>query len=166
NPVPPDQSRWGRFSVLQERNRTVLQNILESVSTDKPTRTVVERQIGDAYAACMDLKAIDARGTAPLKPDLDRINAIREKGSITDTVTYLYRIGAAPFFTFTSGQDAKDATQVIGDLDQGGIGLPDRDYYLKTDAQSVELRKKYVAHMTRMFQLLGNAPDAAAKKAD
>ncbi len=90
---------------------------------------------------------------------------MRDKGSITDVVTYLYRIGVTPFFVFTSAQDAKDAAQVIADLDQGGLGLPDRDYYLKTDAKSVELRNKYVAHMTRMFQLMGNSPEEAAKKA-
>jgi len=166
NPIPPDQSRWGRFSVLQERNRTVLQNILESVSTDKPGRTSIERQIGDDYASCMDTKAIDARGTAPLKEDLDRINAMRDKAAITDVVARLYRIGATPFFSFTSAQDAKDATQVIADLDQGGLGLPERDYYVKTDAKSVELRQKYVAHVAKMFQLLGNSPEAAGKKAD
>ncbi len=166
NPIPPDQSRWGRFSALQERNRTVLQNILETASADKPGRSVVDREIGDDYAACMDLKAIDARGTAPIKDDLDRIYAMRDVHGVTDVVTYLYRMGVYPFFAFTSSQDAKDAKQVIGDLDQGGLGLPDRDYYLKTDPKSVELRKKYVAHIARMFQLLGNSPEVAQKKAD
>src|SRR5579862_7735196 len=93
NPIPADQSRWGRFSALQERNRTVLQNILESASTDKPGRTVVEREIGDYYAGCMDTKAIDARGTAPLRADLDRIYAMHDKAAITDVVVYLYRAG-------------------------------------------------------------------------
>ena len=101
-----------------------------------------------------------------LKPDLDAINAIRDKGAITGVVAHLYQIGSAPFFRFSSSQDAKDSTQVIGDLDQGGLGLPDRDYYLKTDAKSVELRKKYVAHVAKMFELTGSAPADAAKKAD
>jgi putative endopeptidase len=166
NPIPSDQSRWGRFNALQERNRTILQSILEGASTDKPTRTVIDREIGDYYAACMDLKAIDSKGTAPLKDDLDRIYAMRDKPAITDVVIHLYRIGATPFFAFNSAQDAKDATQVIADLDQGGLGLPERDYYLKTDDKSVELRKKYVTHIARMFQLLGNSPDVASKKAD
>ena len=165
NPIPGDQARWGRFNALQERNRTVLQNILESASADKPTRTVVEREIGDYYSACMDTKALDAKGSAPLKDDLDRIYAMRDKPAITDVVTHLYGIGSTPFFSFNSAQDAKDATQVIGDLDQGGLGLPERDYYFKTDEKSVELRQKYVAHVARMFQLVGNSPDVAAKKA-
>lgn len=166
NPIPADQSRWGRFNALQERNRTVLQSILESASTDKPGRSVVEREIGDYYAACIDEKAIDGRGVIPLKDDLERINMIRDKAAITDVVAYMYRIGSQPFFRFSSSQDAKDSTQMIGDLDQGGLGLPDRDYYLKDDAKSVDLRKKYVAHVQRMFELMGAAPDAAAKKAE
>ena len=166
NPVPSDQSSWGRFNVLQEHNRTILQSILEGAMTDKPGRSTVEREIGDYYAACMDERGMDARGMAPVKPDLDAINAIRDKGAITGLVAHLYQIGSAPFFRFSSSQDAKDATQVIGDLDQGGLGLPDRDYYLKTDAKSVELRKKYVAHVAKMFELEGIAPAEAAKKAD
>ena len=90
----------------------------------------------------MDEKTIDAKGLAPLQPDLDAINAIRDKAGITGLVAHLYQIGSNPFFRFSSSQDAKDATQVIGDLDQGGLGLPDRDYYLKTDAKSVELHAR------------------------
>ncbi|MBZ5602968.1 MAG: M13 family metallopeptidase [Acidobacteriia bacterium] len=166
NPIPSDQSRWGRFNVLQEHNRAILQSILEAASTDKPTRTVVEREIGDYYAACMDQKAIDARGIAPLKDDLDRINAMRDRNALTGVVTHLYNLGASVFFNFGSSQDAKDATQMIADLDQGGIGLPERDYYFKADPKSVELRKKYVEHIARMFELLGTSHEAAAKKAD
>jgi endothelin-converting enzyme/putative endopeptidase len=166
NPVPGDQSSWGRFNVLQEHNRTILQSILESAETEKPGRPTVEREIGDYYAACMDEKTIDAKGLAPIKPDLDQINAIRDKNGITRLVIHLYQIGSAPFFRFSSSQDAKDATQEIGDLDQGGLGLPDRDYYLKTDQKSVDLRKKYVAHIAKMFELAGFAPAEAAKKAD
>ena len=166
NPIPGDQSSWGRFNVLQEHNRAILQSILESAMADKPGRTTVEREIGDYYAACMDEEAIDAKGLAPLKPDLDRINAIRDKGAITNLVAHLYQIGSTPFFRFSSSQDAKDATQEIGDLDQGGLGLPDRDYYLKTDQKSVDIRKKYVEHVAKMFELSGIAPAEARKKAD
>src|SRR5215470_9835415 len=133
NPVPNDQARWGRFEVLQERNRTILQNILESASGNNPGRTVIEKKIGDYYASCMDEKAIDQKGTAPLKPDLDRIAAMKDKSAITEIVIGMYRTGSKPFFRFSSEQDAKDSTQVIGGLDQGGLGLPDRDYYFKTD---------------------------------
>src|SRR5580704_14827211 len=166
NPLPNDHARFGRFDALQDSNRSVLQNILESASADKPGRSVVEREIGDYYSACMDQKTIDAKGLAPVKRDLDRIAAIRDKARITDVAAELYRVGTSAFFEFGSSQDAKDSTQEIADLDQGGLGLPDRDYYLKTDPKSVELRKQYVAHVARMFELSGDAPASAAKKAD
>jgi putative endopeptidase len=166
NPVPADQSTWGRFDSLQERNRVILQNILEGASVNKPGRTVVEREIGDYYSACMDEKTIDARGLAPLKDDLDRIAAINNKAAITDVVVRLYRAGSAPFFRFSSAQDAKNSTQVIADLDQGGLGLPDRDYYLKTDPKSADIRTKYVAHVKKIFDLAGAESGLAAKKAE
>jgi endothelin-converting enzyme/putative endopeptidase len=166
NPLPADHSRYGRFDALQERNRALLQNILESASADRPDRTAVEREIGDYYAACMNQKEIDAKGLAPLKADLDRINAMRGKAGITDAVGAMFRAGSAPFFRFSSSQDAKDSTREIADLDQGGLGLPDRDYYLKTDEKSVELRKQYVAHVAKMFELAGFSAADAAKKAD
>src|SRR5258708_3079956 len=156
NPVPNDQSRWGRFDTLRERNRATLQNILEGASANKPTRTIVERQIGDYYAGCMDEKTIDAHGLAPLKTDLERIPAINNRAGITDVVAYLYSVGSAPFFRFGSEQDAKDSTKVIAGVDQGGLGLPDRDYYLKTDQKSIDLRKQYVAHIQKMFELAGD----------
>ncbi|MGD1097379.1 MAG: M13 family metallopeptidase, partial [Bryobacteraceae bacterium] len=165
NPIPSDQSRWGRFDALQENNRTILQNILESASTNRPGRSVIEREIGDYYAACMDEKTIDAEGPAPVKDDLNAILAMRNKAAITDQVIHLYKTGAAPFFRFGSEQDAKDSTQVIAGLDQGGLGLPDRDYYLKTDAKSEDIRAKYVAHIQRMLELGGEPRDFAAKNA-
>lgn len=165
NPVPADQSRWGRFDTLRERNRTTLQNILEGAAANKPGRGLIEREIGDYYAGCMDENIIDARGTAPLKADLDRIAAINNKAGVTDAVVYLYRNGSAPFFRFSSEQDAKDSSQVIAGVSQGGLGLPDRDYYFKADEKSVEIRKKYSAHVTAMFELAGVAPEAAGKRA-
>lgn len=165
NPIPNDESRWGRFNVLQESNRAILRNILDSASVDKPGRSVVDREIGGYYFACMDEKTIDAKGIAPMKSDLDGIAALTGKAAITDEMVHLYKIGVEPFFRFSSTQDAKDSKQVIADLDQGGLGLPDRDYYLKTDQKSVDIRTKYVAHVARMFELAGVAPDAAARKA-
>ncbi len=165
NPVPNDRSRWGRFDGLQEHNQIILQSILENAMTPKPGRTAVEREIGDYYAACMDQTAIDEHGLAALNADLDRIDGMRDRGALTGVIAGMYRSGSQPFFHFTSSQDAKDSTRMIGDLDQGGLGLPDRDYYLKTDDKSVELRKQYLAHLGRMFQLMGNSPDVAAKRA-
>jgi endothelin-converting enzyme/putative endopeptidase len=165
NPRPADQGSWGSFDVLQDRNRIVLHNILESVSSNKPSRTAIEQKIGDYFAACMDEKAIDEKGLAALKPDLDQIAAIRNKPGVTDAVIHLYQIGSAPFFRFGSEPDAKDSTKIIAGLDQGGLALPDRDYYFREDPKSAELRKKYVAHLQKIFELLGAPPADAAKKA-
>jgi len=166
NPVPGDQSRWGRFDALQERNRTVLQGILESASANKPTRTSVEQKIGDFYASCMDTRAIDQKGLTAIQPDLDRINAMDGKPALTSVVTSLYLMGSNPLFRFSSEPDAKNSNEIIAGLDQGGIGLPDRDYYFRTDEKSEDLRRKYVAHLLKMFELLGNPTDVAARRAD
>lgn len=164
NPLPPDQGRWGRFDVLQDRNRTILRDELESASADKPGRTAIEQKIGDFYFACMDEKAIDAHGIAALQPDLDRIAALKKKKDLAELVVRMFRMGAPVFFNFGSEQDAKDSTQVIAGLDQGGLGLPDRDYYFKTDQKSVDLRKQYLEHVQNIFKLLGSSPEEAAKK--
>jgi putative endopeptidase len=165
NPLPPDQSRYGRFDALQDRNRLILNNVLEAASADKPSRSAIEQKIGDFYHACMDEKAIDARGVAPLKPDLDRIAALKDKKGLADLVAYLFRIGSPVFFNFSSEQDAKDSTKEIAGLDQGGLGLPDRDYYFKMDQTSIDLRKKYIDHVTKMFELLGVAAGEAGQRA-
>jgi len=166
NPVPGDQSRWGRFDALQERNRTILQSILEAASGNKSTRTVIEQKIGDYYASCMDTRAIDQKGLAPIQADLDRINAMDGKPALTGVVTSMYRIGSNPFFRFSSEPDAKDSNEIIAGLDQGGIGLPDRDYYFRTDDKSVDIRKEYVAHLLKLFELLGNSTETASQKAE
>jgi endothelin-converting enzyme/putative endopeptidase len=164
NPIPPDQARWGRFDELQERNRETLHAILEDAAKPAPGRDAVTQKIGDYYAACMDDKAIDARGIAALMPDLTRIRDLKDKSQLAPVVARLHRIGADVLFQFSSGQDFKDATEVIAQADQGGLGLPDRDYYLKDDAKSVELRQKYEVHVQRMLELLGEKPEQA--KAD
>jgi putative endopeptidase len=165
NPIPPDQSRWGRFDELQDRNRDVLRKILEAAAVVKPGRSAIEQKIGDYYAACMNESEIDAKDGTPLKPELDRIKAMDDKTALTDTVVALFRNGTSPFFRFGSGPDAKNSAMMIADLDQGGLGLPDRDYYLKTDEKSAEIRKLYVAHVQKMLQLAGASPEDAAKQA-
>ncbi|MEO8050794.1 MAG: M13 family metallopeptidase [Acidobacteriota bacterium] len=165
NPVPPDQSRWGRFDALQDRNRDVLHKILEEAAVAKPGRTAIEQKIGDYYAACMNESEIDAKDGTPLKAELDRIKAMDDKRDLTATVALLFRNGTSPFFRFGSGPDAKNSAMMIGDLDQGGLGLPDRDYYLKTDEKSAEIRKLYVEHVQKMLQLAGVSPADAAKQA-
>ncbi len=170
NPIPPDQASWSTYGKLEDENRAQLRAILEDAAQANRPRDAVTQKIGDYYASCMDESAIEKLGAKPLLPELDRIAALKSKQDLAEyaaTAQFppsLY--GGGTLFTFRSNQDFKDSTQVIAEADQGGLGLPDRDYYLKDDAKSEELRKAYVAHVARMFELLGDKPaDAAAEAA-
>ncbi len=166
NPIPPDQPAWGRFAELAERNRDVLHAILEKAAAPNPGRDATEQKIGDYYYSCMDEAAINQKGLAPLKPYLDAIDAIRSTDQLPQALADLHRRGVNAFFRFGSDQDFKDASQEIAETDQGGLGLPERDYYLKTDSKSEQIRKDYVAHVEKMLELLGEpAPQAAADAA-
>jgi predicted metalloendopeptidase len=151
---------------LAERNRDVLHEILEEAAKPDANRDAVTQKIGDYYAACMDTAAIDARGTAPFEPELKRIGELKDKSELAAAIAHLQRAGVGALFGFSSGQDFKDSTDVIAQADQGGLGLPERDYYFKDDAKSVEIRKAYVAHVAKMFELLGEKPDVAQANAD
>jgi endothelin-converting enzyme/putative endopeptidase len=164
NPIPADQSIWSRFGELAERNREELRGILETAAK-APNRDANEQKIGDYYSTCMDEAAIEKKGIAVLKPEFDRINALRDKSALPALIAYLHGQGINGLFSFGSGADFKNAKQVIGQADQGGLSLPDRDYYVKDDAKSVELRKQYQQHVSNMFKLLGDAPDKAAAEA-
>jgi putative endopeptidase len=163
NPIPPDQTSWSVYSKLEDDNKAILREILESSAIPAGRRDAVTQKIGDYYAACMDEKAIDSAGITPLQPVLDQIEQLRFKRDIANVAAVMVSDDA--LFRFRSDQDYKDSTQEIAEADQGGLGLPDRDYYLKTDAKSVELRKAYVAHLQKMFELLGDKPVAAAAEA-
>jgi putative endopeptidase len=163
NPIPPDQSSWSTYAKMQDENRFKLRDILEAASTPDPNRKPVTQKIGDYYASCVDEKAIDAKGAGPLKPMLDEIAAIKSKADLADVVAAMIDDNA--LFDFSSQQDFRDANQVIAGVDQGGLGLPDRDYYTKTDAKSEDLRKDYLAHVQKMFELLGDKSETAAAEA-
>ena len=159
NPIPPDQSSWDTYSKMQDENRERLRGILEAAAKPNSTRNASEQKIGDYYASCMDENAINAKGTDPLKPQLDRIAQLSSKAEIAGVAATM--VDDNVLFSFDSTQDYRDASQVIAEADQGGLGLPDRDYYLKEDPKSVDLRKAYVVHVQKMFELLGDKPDAA-----
>ena len=160
NPIPPDQTSWSVYSKLEDDNKAILRDILESAATPAPDHDAIKQKIGDYYAACMDEKAVEAAADKPLRPVLDQIQQLHSRRDIASVVAAM--VSNDVLFHFRSDQDYKDSTQVIAEADQGGLGLPDRDYYLKTDAKSVELRKAYVAHLQKMFELLGDKPAAAA----
>src|SRR5436309_1133723 len=152
NPVPGDQATYGRDTELAERNRLILRDILEKAAAERPDRSAVEQKIGDFYSSCMDEAAIERKGIAPLKPELDRINALKSKADLAALLAHLHSINADAFFSYGSDQDFKDAASVIAEADQGGLGLPERDYYTRTGAAAEKTRKEYVRHITNMFK--------------
>ncbi|HYR46830.1 MAG TPA: M13 family metallopeptidase [Thermoanaerobaculia bacterium] len=166
NPIPPEYPSWGTFSELAERNRTALRKILERLAADKSAAPGSEEQkIGDFYASCMDEAAIEAQGARPLAPELERIEKIRNLADLEVELAYLQTHGVNALFFFGSQQDRKNSSEVIVGASQGGLGLPDRDYYTKTDGKSKELRDKYAAHVARMLVLLGDEPGKSAAEA-
>jgi putative endopeptidase len=156
NPIPADRSGWGRFHELQQRGEYVVRDILEKASVDQPGRSANQQKIGDYYASCMDESAIEKAGTKPLEHDFHSIAGLSSKTDLPQEILRLHREGVDVLFGFDSGSDFKNASQIIAQLDQGGLGMPDRDYYFKDDPKSVELRKQYVAHVAKMFTLLGD----------
>src|SRR6202158_465192 len=165
NPIPADRSSWGRFHELAQRGEYIVRDILEKAEVDRPGRSANEQKIGDYYASCMDEGAIEKAGTKPLEQDFHSITAIQSKQELPKEIVRLHREGTDVLFGFDSGSDFKNASQIIGQVDQGGLGLPDRDYYFKDDEKSVELRKKYVEHVAKMFALLGDDEGKAAAEA-
>jgi predicted metalloendopeptidase len=165
NPIPADQASWGRFDELHERNQVILRNILEKQAATTNGRSPNDQKIGDYYYSCMDEQAIEQKGTAPLKPLLARIDAIKEKSELPAVLGQMHNDGVNALFVFSSEPDFKNSTMEIANADQGGLGLPDRDYYLKDDPKSVELRQKYEQHVANMFKLAGESPDKAAADA-
>src|SRR5579863_5956531 len=154
NPLPPDQTAYGRFAELHELNRQHLKQILEAAASAQPeSRSANEQKIGDYYASCIDTAAIDKLGLKPLQPDLDRITALQSVSELPAELAHLHQVGANAFFAVSSGQDFADASKVITDYSGGGLGLPERDYYTRTDPKSVEQRQQYVDHVHKIFVL-------------
>jgi putative endopeptidase len=164
NPIPADQTRWGRFNELGERNNYLLYQELKTAA-DTP-KTPLQKKYGDYFAACMNVDLANNLGTKPIDPALKAIAAWNDKKTLATIMLSMDRDYATSlFFNFRSGQDQKDSTKQIAEADQGGLGLPDRDYYLGNDSRSEKLRAEYVEHVTKMFVLLGDTPEAAAREA-
>ncbi len=168
NPLPPDQTSYGRFTELEELNRLQLKGILEEAAAEKPVtpgsaRSSSQQKIGDEYASCMDSDAVDRKGIAPLQSELDRIAQLKSKAGLPPLLAHLHAIGVNAFFTMGSGQDYANSSAVITVYGAGGLGLPERDYYTRTDAKSVEQREQYLAHVQKILELAGE-PEAKAAK--
>ncbi len=164
NPIPADKTRFGRFDELGERNRYTVYTLLEKAA-NKPA-TPLQAKYGNYYAACMNQPLADQLGAKPVQPLLARIDALKDKKDLATLVGTLEgKEGVGFLYGFGSGQDQQDSTKVIPQLAQGGLSLPDRDYYLKDDPRSTALRPKYVEHVQKMFALLGDTPEQAAAEA-
>lgn len=162
NPIPDAYSRWGTFSILYQNNQKKMRAILEEAAADtKAPKGSIEQKIGDFYASGMDEASIDKAGLDPLKPEFKRIDEIKDMAGLEDEIARLHLMGVHALFSFGNMQDKKDSSKMIAAADQGGLGLPDRDYYLKKDKRHEKIRSAYVAHMGAMFGLLGeNAKQA------
>ncbi len=166
NPIPGDQAAWSVYGKLHEDNQRFLWGVLQELSTKTSGRTPTEQKIGDYFGACMNEPAIEKLGAKPLQPALDEIAALKSKQELAALVAAEHLRGdQGSLFNFGSDQDFADSSQVIAFAGAGGLGLPDRDYYTKTDAKSEEIRQKYLAHMAKMFQLLGDPADKAKQQA-
>ncbi len=166
NPIPADQSAWSVYARLAQDNQRYLWGILASLAARREGRSASQQKIGDYFAACMDEAAIEARGAAPLRAYLDNIAALPSKQALPALLATLHRdLGGGILLSFGAAQDMADATQTIAYAGIANAGLPDRDYYLKTDRHSRGMRQQYVAHVARSLQLAGAAPAAARRAA-
>jgi len=166
NPLPADQASYGRFTELFELNRLHLKQILEGAAQPSTARSANEQKIGDEYASCMDTDAVNKQGLTSLQPELERIAAIKSAAELPALIAHLHTIGVNAFFGMGSSQDFADSSQVISYYDAGGLGLPERDYYTRTDAKSVEQRQQYVTHVKNIFVLAHETEAQASKDAD
>jgi putative endopeptidase len=167
NPIPDEYSRYGAFEVLEEENYTQLKSILAEASADKnASEGTVNQKIRDFYNSGMDTVKIDKNGISPLKAELDQIDAFATKADVQKMIILQHASGNYPLFELFSSQDEKNSNQVIAMTYQGGLGLPDRDYYLGDDSRSKEIRASYLKHMAKMFVLAGSTSEQAAKDAN
>lgn len=163
--IPASESRWGTFNILADRNNAILKEVLETASRTKAAPGSNDQLIGDFFATCMDEAGIEKSGIDPIKPLLERIDKVSSAEDLQRVIAYMHDNGIAAVFGFGAGPDLKDSNAVLINAGQGGISLPNRDYYTQTDEKSVEIRGRFVEHMTNMFKLLGDEPAKASADA-
>src|SRR5580704_3263613 len=159
--IPADQTSWGSFVDIRERNSAIMREILEKASTANAGRDAITQKIGDYYSSCIDETATNAHGVDPLRPELKRIANAKDKAALIEAVARVQLIGPNPLFSFYSSPDLHSANDVIAYIDQGGLSLPDRDYYLKDDPKMAAARKSLVEYATQLFTLIGQFPKQA-----
>ncbi len=163
--IPASESRWGTFNILGDSNNEKLHTILEAAAKAKAPAGSDSQLIGDLYSSCMDEAAIDKAGAKPLNAYFRRIKEIRSISELEEYVAEMHSLGFPAMFTFGGGPDLKNSSMVIINAGQGGLSLPNRDYYLNTDAKSTETREKFIGYMTNIFKLLGDKPETASANA-
>ncbi|HEY4053627.1 MAG TPA: M13 family metallopeptidase [Terriglobales bacterium] len=167
NPIPPDQTSWSVYGKLYQDNLNFLRTILEQAAAGSGTQTTVSQEIGDFYAACMDESGAEKRGISPLQGELDSIAKLKSAKEIAGLIARLQQTyGGSIVFNAGSSLDPDNSEEQIAQLDQGGLGLPDRDYYVKDDAESKETRDRYLQHVQKIFELSGDSSAAAKADAD
>ncbi|HXY01374.1 MAG TPA: M13 family metallopeptidase [Candidatus Limnocylindrales bacterium] len=167
NPIPADQTSWSVYAKLYQDNLQFLRGILEQASVNSGQRKAVTQEIGDFYAACMDEAAVEKQGLAPVQNYLDAVAGLKSAKELAPLIARLQMVyGRSVVFAGGSTQDPDDSERVIAELDQGGLGLPDRDYYTKEDAKSKETRERYVLHVQKVFELMGENAETAKKDAE
>jgi len=167
NPIPDEYSNWGTFAVLQEKNQADIHTMLIEAAADKHAKSGgIEQKVGDFYYSGMDEATINKVGITPLASEFAQIAAIDNLAHLQAAIAHLHRIGVGALFTFSSMQDFKNSTQVIAAVAQGGLSLPDKDYYLKQDEKFKKIRSEYVRHMSKMFQLMGDNVATSKREAD
>jgi putative endopeptidase len=165
HPIPADQPSVDQFYALYNVNTQSLNGILDKAAAGGAGRSADEQKIGDYYKSCMDESAIETKGLAPIDPFLKEIDAITSKRELPALIGKLQRYGVDVFFGYGEQQDFKDASKQIASVDQGGLGMPERDYYLRSGAKDETLRQQYVAHVAKMLVLGGSTPEQAEKDA-
>lgn len=165
NPIPPEYPTWGTFAQLRDNNLSALRTILEAAGKANAPAGSNEQKIGDFYSSCMDTAAIEAAGLKPIAGELSAIEEISDRKELNATVAKLQQRGVNALFRFGSDQDIKDSSREIAQATQGGLGLPDRDYYFRDDEKSKQLRADYEQHVTKMFVLASEAQEKAAAEA-
>ena len=166
NPIPADQASWSVYAKLANENQQFLWGILEA-DAKAANRTPVQQKVGDYFQACMDTAAIDAAGLKPIEPGFAHVDSLKTREELIAAITPLHHSGPGSyFFGSGTGQDAVDSSLMIVEVGAGGLGLPDRDYYLKTDERSVKLRNQYLTYVQQMLVLSGESPEKAKSDAD
>ena len=165
NPIPAEYPNWGSFTMLADRNQASMRVILEEAAKANAAAGSNQQKIGDFYSSCMDTTAVDAAGVKPLAADFTAIDQVKDANGLQPLVARLQQTGSGYLFRFGSTQDLDESTQVIAEINQGGLGLPDRDYYTRTDEKSAQLRTDYVTHVAKMFVLAGDSEDKANAEA-